>query len=44
MTADYTYAAARNVHIKYITGETYHNVPSTVCKAILAAKAGTINA
>jgi hypothetical protein len=44
MTADYTYTAARNVHIKYIAGATYHNVPSKVAAAILAAGAGAIHA
>jgi hypothetical protein len=44
MTSDYTYSAARGVHIKYIAGETYRNVPGTVCKAIVAAGAGTIDA
>jgi hypothetical protein len=44
MDRDYTYAAARNVHIKYLAGATYHSVPSRVAAAILAAKAGTIHA
>jgi hypothetical protein len=44
MTADYTYTAARNVHIKYIAGAVYRNVPSKVAAAILAAGSGTIHA
>lgn len=44
MTADYTYAAARNVHIKYIAGETYRNVPTKLAAAIMAARAGTVHA
>lgn len=44
MYEDYTYVAARGISIKYLAGETYRNVPSAVSKAILAARAGTVEA
>lgn len=44
MTSDYTYSAARNIHIRYAAGATYRNVPTKVASAIIAAGAGTIHA
>lgn len=39
---DFVYKPKRNVHISYRGGITYHRVPETATRAIVAAGAGEI--